>query len=109
MAIQGGFYHAPQVKTLRVLQYFPAPEDAGTKRTLNEILKKIINSAPSLSTALSWACNTNTTPRHTTVCILPRTYAAIWTGQASGQLGTCHILIVDNRTVFCKLCGVERA
>ena len=31
-----------QVKTLRLLQYFPAPEDASLRRTLNAILKKII-------------------------------------------------------------------
>lgn len=37
---------APQVKTLRLLQYFPAPEDPGVARTLNDILKKIITSAP---------------------------------------------------------------
>jgi len=35
----------PQVKTLRLLQYFPPPEDRVTYRALNDILKKIITGA----------------------------------------------------------------
>lgn len=31
-----------QVKTLRLLQYFPPPEDRPVLRTLNELLRKII-------------------------------------------------------------------
>ncbi len=34
-----------QVKTLRLLQYFPPPEDRVTYRALNDILKKIITGA----------------------------------------------------------------
>ena len=32
----------PQVKSLRVLQYFPAPEDPTVHRTLVEVLKRIL-------------------------------------------------------------------
>ena len=32
----------PQVKCLRVLQYFPPPEDPAVAKTLNEVLARII-------------------------------------------------------------------
>lgn len=36
-----------QVKTLRLLQYFPPPSDPATLRTLNELLRKIITGSNS--------------------------------------------------------------
>jgi hypothetical protein len=41
-----------QVKTLRLLQYFPPPADASTLRTLNELLRKIIRGVPQQPAAL---------------------------------------------------------
>jgi hypothetical protein len=38
-----------QVKTLRLLQYFPPPADAAALRTLNELLRKIIRGATAAS------------------------------------------------------------
>ena len=37
-----GFVYAAQVKCLRVLQYFPPPEDPAVAKALNEVLARII-------------------------------------------------------------------
>lgn len=42
MCVPEALSPALQVKTLRLLQYFPAPGDAATLQSLNDLLRKII-------------------------------------------------------------------